>query len=63
MSKGVEPILVIKQKIIGLSKAEPTIAKGVIVAIKIRYSEPKFNQHNGSIVKGVPKTRVKEFIV
>jgi hypothetical protein len=38
-----------------LPKVEPTVAKGVHVDIKIRYSEPKLNQHSGSIIKGVPR--------
>jgi hypothetical protein len=55
MSKGIEPILVIRQGIISLPRVEPTLAKGVHVVIKIRYSEPKLNQRSGSIVKGVPR--------
>jgi len=31
------------------------MAKRVLVAIRKRYYEPRFNQHNGSIVKGVPR--------
>jgi hypothetical protein len=44
VSRGVELIFVIRQENIVLPKAEPTIAKGVPVAIKIKYSEPRFNQ-------------------
>jgi hypothetical protein len=36
MSRGVELVLVIIQKIILLPKVEPTIAKGVPMAIKVR---------------------------
>jgi hypothetical protein len=43
MSKGIEPLLVIKQKTIILLKIEPTIVEVVLVVIKIRYSEPKLN--------------------
>ncbi len=31
------------------------MVEGVLVAIRVRYSEPIFNQHNGSIVRGVPR--------
>jgi hypothetical protein len=44
MFKGVEPIFVIKQKIVILLKIAPTITQGVHVAIKVRYSEPQLNQ-------------------
>ncbi len=43
MSKGVEPIFIIKQKIVVLPKIEPTITKGVPMVIKVKYSEPRFN--------------------
>jgi hypothetical protein len=36
MSKGVESILVIRQKIIVLLRTKPTMAQGVHVAIKIK---------------------------
>jgi hypothetical protein len=55
MSKRIEPILVIKQEIVVLLRAEPTIVKCVLRAIKVKYSEPRLNQQNGSIVKGVPR--------
>jgi hypothetical protein len=42
MSRGVESVFVIRQKIVVLPKIEPTMAEGVLVAIKVRYSEPKF---------------------
>jgi len=32
---------------------EPIIARGVHVTIRIKYNEPKLNQQNGSIVRGV----------
>jgi hypothetical protein len=44
MSKGVEPVLVPKQETIVLPIAEPTMGECVHVVIKVRYSEPKFNQ-------------------
>jgi hypothetical protein len=53
MSIGVEPILVTRQEIVILPKVEPTTVEGVLVTIKMRYSEPIFNQQNGSIIKGV----------
>jgi hypothetical protein len=31
------------------------MAKCVLMAIRVRYSEPKFNQYNGNIIKGVPR--------
>jgi hypothetical protein len=55
MSKGVELISAISEETIVLPKVRPTIIEGVLVAIKVRYSEPKFNLHSGSILKGVPR--------
>jgi hypothetical protein len=55
MSRGIESILVVKQEIVGLPKAEPTLAEGVPMAIKIKYSEPRLNQQSGSIVRGIPR--------
>jgi hypothetical protein len=55
MSKGVESVLVTKQEIVILLRAKTTMAKGVPMAVKVRCSEPKFNQQNGNIVRGVPK--------
>jgi hypothetical protein len=55
MSKRVEPIFITGQKIIILPKAKPIVAKHVLMVIKVRYNEPKFNQHNGSIVREVPR--------
>jgi hypothetical protein len=43
---------VTRQKNIILPRAKPTIAQGIHVAIKIRYSEPRLNQQNGNIVRG-----------
>jgi hypothetical protein len=51
MSKGVE--LVTKQETIVLPKTKQTIAQGAPMVIKVRYNEPKLNQHNGKIVRGV----------
>jgi hypothetical protein len=62
MFKGVTLILVTKQKTISLLRAKPTVTKGIHVAIKIRYSEPKLNQHSGKesqwihSVNRVPRT-------
>ncbi len=55
MPIGVELILVTILETIVLPRIEPTIAKGVHVAIKVKYSEPRFNQQSGSIVRGVPR--------
>jgi hypothetical protein len=44
MSRGVELVLVIKQEVVVLLKAEPLVAKGIPMAIKVKYSEPKLNQ-------------------
>jgi hypothetical protein len=55
MSRRIELVLVIRQETILLPKVEPKIAQGVHVAIKVRYIEPKLNQHNENIVKRVSK--------
>jgi hypothetical protein len=52
MSKGVESILVTRYEIVVLPKVELVVAKCVPTTIKMNYSEPKFNQQNGSIIKG-----------
>ncbi len=44
MSKRVEPVLVIKQETIVLPKAKPIVVEGVPVAVKMKYSEHRFNQ-------------------
>jgi hypothetical protein len=54
MLRGVEPVFIIKQETTVLPKVEPTIVKGVLVDIRINYSEPRHNHQCGSIVKGVP---------
>ncbi len=55
MSRRVEPVLVTRQKIVVLPKTEPIVVEGVLVAIKVKYSEPRLNQQSGSIVRGVPR--------
>ncbi len=55
MSRWVELVLVTRQETIVLLKVEPIITKGIPMAIKIKYSEPKFNQQSGGIVRGDPK--------
>ncbi len=55
MPKWVELVLITKQETIILPRTKPTVAKGLLVAIRIRYSEPKFNQQNESIVRKVPR--------
>jgi hypothetical protein len=47
-------VLVIRQEIVVLPIIKPTMAKGVSMAVKVKYSEPKVNQQNGSIINGVP---------
>jgi hypothetical protein len=55
MSRGFESILVTKQETVILLKAKPIIVEGLPMAIRVKYSEPIFNQRNGNIVKGVPR--------
>jgi len=55
MSIGVELVLVTRQETIILPRPKPTVVKHVLVVIRVRYSEPKLNQQNGNIVKGVPR--------
>jgi hypothetical protein len=55
MSKGVEQVLVTRQEIVVLPKAKLTMVECVLVVVKMKYSEPKFNQQNGSIVRKVPR--------
>jgi len=43
MSKGVDLVLVTKQEIVVLPKAQSIVAEHVSMAIKVRYSEPRFN--------------------
>jgi hypothetical protein len=43
MSKGIEPILVTRQEIVGLLRAKPIVAERVLMVVKVRYSEPIFN--------------------
>jgi hypothetical protein len=55
MFRGVESVIVTKQEIVVLPRTKPTIAQGVLMAIKVRYNEPRLNQHSGNIVRGVSK--------
>jgi len=55
MFRGFESILVTKQEIVILLRGKPIIVEGLPMAIRIRYSEPRLNQQNGNIVKGVPR--------
>jgi hypothetical protein len=43
MSRRVERVLVTRQEIVILPKAEPTITKGVLMVIRVRYNEPRFH--------------------
>jgi hypothetical protein len=55
MSKGVKLVLVIRQEIIVIPRAELTIVEGVFTTIRVRYNEPILNQQNENIVRGVSK--------
>ncbi len=55
MSKRIELVLVIRQEIVVLPRAKPTIIEGVLVVVRVKYSEPKLNHQSGSIVRGVPR--------
>ncbi len=55
MSRRVESIFVTKQETIVLPRVEPMVVEGVLVVVKVRYSEPKLNQQSGSIVRKVPR--------
>jgi hypothetical protein len=44
MPRGVELVLVTRQEIVVLRKVETIVIEGVLVAIRVRYIEPKFNQ-------------------
>jgi hypothetical protein len=44
MSKGVESVLVTRQKTRILPKTEPTVTEGVSMVVKIKYNEPRLNQ-------------------
>ncbi len=48
-------MLVIRKEIVVLPRVKPTVIEGVPMVIRVRYSEPKVNQYNGSIVNGVPR--------
>jgi hypothetical protein len=50
MSKRVEPVLVTKQENIFLLRAKPIVVEGVLVDVKVKYSEPRLNQQNRNIV-------------
>jgi hypothetical protein len=43
MSRGVEPVLVIRRETIVLPRVEPTVVD-VPMTIRMRYNEPIFNQ-------------------
>ncbi len=43
MSKGIKPILVTRQEIVVLLRVELIVAEGVIVVVRVKYSEPRFN--------------------
>jgi hypothetical protein len=43
ISRGVESILVTRQKIVILPRAEPIIVEGVPMVVRMRYNEPRVN--------------------
>ncbi len=43
ISKGVDSILVIRQRTVVFPIVEPTVIEGVPMAVRVRYSEPKIN--------------------
>jgi hypothetical protein len=43
MSRGVKSVLVIRQETVVLPKVEPIVVEHVPMAIRVRYSDPKFN--------------------
>jgi hypothetical protein len=55
MSRGVRLILVTRPEIVVLPTIEPTVAQGVHVVFKVKYSEPKLNQWSGNIVRRVSR--------
>jgi hypothetical protein len=59
MFRRVEPIFVSRQETVVLPKVEPIVAEGVHVVVKVRYSEPRLHQQNGSIIKGVSRDWTK----
>ncbi len=59
ISKKVELVLVIKQKIVILPKTKPIVTKGVPMVVRVRYSEPRVNQQNDNINNGVPRDQSK----
>jgi hypothetical protein len=63
ISRRVEPILITRQENVILLKAKPTMAKGVLMAVRVRYNEPRVNHQDENIVNGVPRIGVEEFIV
>jgi hypothetical protein len=55
MSRGVESIIITRQETIFLPNAEPIVAESALAVVKVRYNEPKLNQHNGSMVRRIPR--------
>ncbi len=43
MFQGVEPVLLTRQEIVIIPKAKPIVAEGILVVIRVRYNEPRFN--------------------
>jgi hypothetical protein len=63
ISRRVEPIFITRQENVILLKAKPTIAKGVLMVVRVKYNEPRVNHQDGNIVNGVPRIGGEEFIV
>ncbi len=43
MFEGIKPVLVTRQETVILPRAKPIVAKCVLVAVKVKYNEPKLN--------------------
>jgi hypothetical protein len=63
MSNEVEPIFVIRQEIIVLPKAKPTITQGVHVTIKMRYMNPNLISKMEAHLEEVQRIGVNGFIM
>jgi hypothetical protein len=47
-------ILINRQEIVALPRVKLIMVERVLTAVKVTYNEPKFNQHNEILVRGVP---------
>jgi hypothetical protein len=63
MSKGVEPILVVRQEIIVLPRIKPIVVEGVHVVVKVRYNEPRLINKMEALLEESPGIRAEKFMV